>query len=63
MKIGGSTMEIIRRQEEEMADRLLDSQISDYQEEQWERKHAARWPTAMEYGEYMDRIGPPPETP
>ena len=54
-------MEMTREQEEEMADRLLDGQIADYEEERWQRRHAARWPTAFEYDVHMDRIGPPEE--
>jgi len=56
-------MEPTRQQEEEAAGRLLDSQISDYEEEKWARRHAAHWPTDLEYGVYLDRIGPPPESP
>ncbi len=44
------------RQEEETADRLLDGQISNYQEEMHERRRAARWPTEMEYESYLDRL-------
>lgn len=54
-------MEMTRDQEEEMADRLLDSQIADYEEERWQRRHAARWPTDFEHAAYLDGIGPPPE--
>ncbi len=54
-------MELTRVQEEEAADRLLDAQIDDWQEERWLRRHAAKWPTVFEFGVYMDGVEPPAE--
>ncbi len=50
-------------EEQEMAERMLDGQIADYEEEKWQRRNAARWPTAMEYDQHLDGVGPPEEVP
>jgi hypothetical protein len=40
----------------EIASRELDRQIDEHEEERWQRRHAARWPTALEYDIHLDGL-------